>query len=117
MLEDARDGQYAVPMFDVCNYELIRTVVDTAEKQKSPVILGALEVDIDGRGLDYYMAMAKVAAESVNVQVAIHLDHASSYESCARVIEAGFTSVMIDASTLPFEENLAKTKEVVDFAH
>lgn len=117
MLTAAREGHYAVPMFDVCNYEMIRTVVETAEAQRSPVMLGALEVDIKGGGLDYFIAMAKVAAASVSVPVAIHLDHATTFEQCKRVIDAGFNSVMIDASTASFDDNVAKTKAVVAYAH
>ncbi len=117
MLEKARKGKYAVAMFDVCNYEMIRGVVEAAEELNAPVMLGALKPDLEGVGLDYYIAMAKIAAENAKVPVAIHLDHAVSFEECKRVIDAGFNSVMIDASSKSFEENVRIVKEVCDYAH
>lgn len=117
MLADARARNYAVPMFDVCNYEMIRTVVETAEAHNSPVILAGLKPDLADSGLDYYMAMASVAAKNSRVPVSIHLDHAVSFEACKRVIDAGFNAVMIDASSKSFDENVALTKQVVDYAH
>ncbi len=117
MLEDARKRKYAIGSFDVSNCEMIRAVVDVAEELKSPVILSALEVDILGKGLDYFMAMAKVAAETASVPVCIHLDHAVKLELIKKVIEKGFTSVMYDGSKLPFEENMKNTKEACEYAH
>jgi len=117
ILQKARDGKYAVAMFDVCNYEMIRTVVEAAEEVNAPVMLGALKPDLEDVGLDYYIAIAKVAAENAKVPVAIHLDHAVTFDACKRVIEAGFNSVMIDASSKSFEENVAIVKEVCDYAH
>ncbi len=117
ILEAARAGRYAVPMFDVCNYEMIRGIVEAAEQVRSPVLLAALKPDLEGRGLDYFMAMARVAAASATVPVAIHLDHAGSFDECKRAIDAGFTSVMIDWSTKPFAENAAITRQVCEYAH
>ncbi len=117
MLQDARNRRYAVPMFDVCNYETIRGVVDAAEEMRSPVMLGGLKPDLEGVGLDYFIAMAKVATKNAKVPVSIHLDHASSFAECKRVIDAGFNSVMLDASMCSFDENVAKVKEVVNYAH
>lgn len=117
MLEDARNNHYAVGAFDVSNYEMIRSVVDVAEEEKAPVILSALKVDIEGKGLDYFMAMAKTAAENAKVPVAIHLDHATDFDLIRRTIEYGFSSVMYDGSVLPFEENIQNTKQVCEYAH
>ena len=117
ILQCAQAGRYAVGMFDVSNYEMIRGVIEAAEAQRSPLLLGALQPDLQGRGMDYYMAMARIAAETASVPVSIHLDHAVSFEECRRAIEAGFTSVMIDASTQPFEENVRIVREVCDYAH
>lgn len=112
MLVDARNRQYAVPMFDVSNTTMIRAAVEMAEEERSPVILGALEPDIAGRSLDYWFAAAKMAAERATVPVCIHLDHAISMERIMRVIKAGFTSVMLDASADEFEINVQRTAEV-----
>jgi ketose-bisphosphate aldolase len=117
ILRRAQAGHYAVGMFDVANYEMIRGVVEAAEAQRSPLLLGALKPDLEGRGLDYYMAMARVAAETASVPVAIHLDHAGSFAECRRAIEAGFNSVMIDASMQPFDENVRIVREVCEYAH
>lgn len=117
ILDAARAGHYAVPMFDVCNYEMIRGVMEAAEEARSPVMLAALKPDLEGRGLDYYVAMARVAAGAATVPVAIHLDHAGSFEECRRVIEAGFTSVMIDCSMKSFAENAEATQQVCEYAH
>lgn len=117
ILSKAREGRYAVAMFDVCNYEMIRGVVDAAEELNSPVMLGALKPDLEGFGLDYFIAMARVAADKSSVPVAIHLDHATDLASIKRVVEAGFNSVMIDASSKTFDENSRIVKEVVDYAH
>ena len=117
MLADARARHYCVAAFDVSNYEMARNVVDVAAEERSPVILMALKNDLDNGGLKYLSAICKIAAESVDVPVAVHLDHAVDFDLIKDVIDAGFTSVMLDGSTLPFEENAAKTKEVVDYAH
>ncbi|MBF0197923.1 MAG: class II fructose-bisphosphate aldolase [Planctomycetes bacterium] len=117
ILADARKNAYAVPMFDVSNYEMIRSVIEAAEERQSPVMLGALKPDIEGVGLDYFIAMAQTAAKTSSIPIAIHLDHACSLEECQRVIEAGFNSVMIDGSATPFAENASMTKEVCDYAH
>lgn len=117
ILQRAQAGHYAVGMFDVANYEMMRGVVETAEKLHSPLLLGALKPDLEGRGLDYYVAMARVAAETATVPVAIHLDHARTFAECRRAIEAGFNSVMIDGSMLPFDENVRIVGEVCEYAH
>lgn len=117
MLQNARKGKYAVAMFDVCNYEMIRAIVEAAEEVNAPVMLGALKPDLEGVGLEYYIGMAQTAAKNAKVPVAIHLDHAVDFEACKRVIEAGFNSVMIDASSKSFDENVAIVKEVCDYAH
>lgn len=117
ILQKARDGRYAVAMFDVCNYEMIRGIADAAEEAGAPVMLGALKPDLEGQGLEYIMSMARVAAENSSTPVAIHLDHATDLEAIKRVIEAGFNSVMIDASSRTFDENVQIVREVVDYAH
>ena len=102
MLADARARHYCVAAFDVSNYEMARNVVDVAAEEKAPVILMALKNDLDNGGLAYLSAICKIAAESVDVPVAVHLDHAVDFDLIKAVIDAGFTSVMFDGSTLPF---------------
>lgn len=119
MLKKAVDGKYAVGQFNINNLEWTRSILATAQENNSPVILGVSE------GAGKYMtgfktvaAMVKAMIESMNitVPVALHLDH-GSYEGCYDCIEAGFSSVMFDGSHFPIEENVAKTKELVEVCH
>ena len=119
MLKLAHEGHYAVGHFNINNLEWTKAILLEAEARKSPVILGVSE------GAGKYMggfkvvaAMVKALDESlgITVPVALHLDH-GSYDGVKACIAAGFTSVMFDGSSLPFEENIAKTKELVDLAH
>lgn len=120
MLEIARDKQYAVGQFNMNNMEYTQAILQAAEEEKSPVIIGVSEgaARYCG-GFNVVVAMVKSLMESyqTTVPVAIHLDHGSSFEKCAEAIHAGFTSVMIDGSSLPLEENIALTKKVVELAH
>ena len=115
MLEKARDGKYAVGQFNINNLEWTKSILQTAEELKSPVILGVSE------GAGKYMTGYKTVVGMVNgmleelkitVPVALHLDH-GSYDGCLKCIEAGFSSVMFDGSHYPIEENVAKTTELV----
>ena len=119
MLKKARDGHYAVGQFNINNLEWTKAILLTAEEMKSPVILGVSE------GAGKYMtgyktvaAMVKAMVESLNitVPVALHLDH-GSYEGAQKCIEAGFSSIMFDGSHYAIDENIAKTKELVEMAH
>ena len=114
MLQDASRGKYAVGMFDVSDLEMIRAVVEEADALCSPVMLGALAPDLEGDRLDYWFALAKMAAEKASVPVCIHLDHANTLDQVMRAANVGFTSVMLDASASPFEENISRSREVVD---
>ena len=114
MLKDASCRKYAVGMFDVSDLEMIRAVAEEAEALRSPVILGALGPDLEGERLEYWFALAKLAAERSSVPVCIHLDHANTLEQVKRAADIGFSSVMLDASASPFEENISRSKEVVD---
>ncbi|MBR3894716.1 MAG: class II fructose-1,6-bisphosphate aldolase [Clostridia bacterium] len=115
MLTKAKEGHYAVGQFNINNLEWTKAILLTAEEQKSPVILGVSE------GAGKYMCgfktvtnMVKAMIEELNitVPVALHLDH-GSYEACYKCIDAGFSSIMFDGSHYPIEENVAKTKELV----
>lgn len=117
MLADARKNRYAIPAFDVSNYEMMRAVLEVCEEEKSPAILMGLKVDLEGKGLDMLTALAKVGAEKVKVPVCLHLDHATDFNDIKAAIDAGFSSVMYDGSVLSFKENAKNTKEVVKYAH
>ena len=117
MLADARKNHYAIPAFDVGNYEMVRAVIDVCEEERSPAIFMLLKPDLEGRGLKMLVDLIKSAAETATVPVCIHLDHATSYEDIVACIEAGATSVMYDGSKLPLEENIANTARVTAYAH
>ena len=119
MLLKARDGHYAVGHFNINNLEWTKAVLQTAEELRSPVILGVSE------GAGKYMtgfktvtAMTKAMVESlgITVPVALHLDH-GTYEGAKACLEAGFSSIMFDGSHYAFDENVAKTTELVALAH
>lgn len=114
MLADAAAKHYAVGMFDVSDLEMIRSVVQEAEALKSPVILGALAPDLEGDRLEYWFAMTRLAAEKATVPVCIHLDHANTLAEVMRAADIGFSSVMLDASSSEFEENIRRSREVVE---
>ncbi len=117
MLEDARKNHYAIPAFDVSNFEMMKAVLETCEEQHSPAILMALGVDLEGKNLALLPSMIKEAANHFSIPVCLHLDHATSFDFIKSACDYGFTSVMFDGSALPFAENAAKTAEVVSFAH
>ena len=117
MLEDARTKKYAVPAFDVSNYEMIKSVIEVCEEEKSPAMFMCLKPDLENRGIGFITAMIREAAKSYSVPVCIHLDHATEYADIKQAIDSGFTSVMYDGSVLPFEQNAENTKKVVELAH
>ena len=108
MLADAAAKHYAVGMFDVSDLEMIRSVVEEADALKSPVILGALAPDLEGDRLDYWFALTRMAAEKASVPVCIHLDHANTLDEVMRAANIGFSSVMLDASSSEFDENIRR---------
>lgn len=117
MLADAQAGGYAVGAFNVENMEMVMAVVKAAEEQKSPVILQTTPSTLKYAGPEYYYGMVKAAAEMASVPVAIHLDHGSSFELALKAYRVGYTSIMIDGSHSPFDENIALTKSVVTACH
>ena len=120
MLEKAKEGKYAVGQFNINNLEYIQAILQAAEEEKSPVILGVSEGAgkyMGGFIAVVYMVKGLIESYKITVPVAIHLDHGSSFEKCKEAVEAGFTSVMIDASHYPFEENIEITSNVVEYAH
>ena len=118
MFEKSMKEGYAIGAFNVNNMEIIQAIVDAAARQKSPVILQASSSAIKYARINYLMKMVQAAIEEhPEIPVAIHLDHGPDFETCKMCIDAGFTSVMIDGSKYDFEENVAITKKVVDYAH
>ena len=118
MFEKSMKEKFAIGAFNVNNMELIQGIVDAAAEQKSPVILQASSSAIKYARINYLMKMVEAAMEEhPEVPVAIHLDHGPDFETAKMCIDNGFTSVMIDGSKYDFEENVALTKKVVDYAH
>jgi len=116
LLEKAETGNYAVGAFNCNNMEIVQSIVAAAEAENSPVILQASQGAIKYAGIDYITAIAKVAAEKSFVPIALHLDHGTSFEQVTQCIRAGFSSVMIDGSKLPLNENMDLTKRVIQMA-
>ncbi len=118
MLEKAMQEGYAVGAFNVNNMEIIQGIVDAAAETNSPVILQVSSSAIKYARMNYLMKMVQAAVEEhPNIPIAIHLDHGADFETAKMCIDSGFTSVMIDGSKYDFEENIAVTKKVVEYAH
>lgn len=115
ILDKANRGHYGVPAFNINNLEILQAVMAGVVKMKSPVILQTSEGAIDYAGMEYLIEMARVAARA-RVPVALHLDHGKNLELIKRGINAGYTSVMIDASDKPFAENARLTQLVIEWA-
>ncbi len=117
MFKKAYEGGYAVGAFNVNNMEMIQAIVEAANECHSPVIL---QVSAGARKYAnpvYLRHLVLAAAETTDIPIAMHLDHGADFEICKDCIDVGFTSVMIDASSKPWEENIALTKKVVEYAH
>lgn len=117
ILIPARKGGYAVGAFEVWNLESVQTVVGVAEELSQPVVLQVGPYEADYAGLEDISQIAAFHARRAKVPVALHLDHGDTFERVMRCINHGFTSVMLDVSHLPYDENVAATKEVVRAAH
>ncbi|NDO46756.1 ketose-bisphosphate aldolase [Clostridium sp. MD294] len=117
MFEKAFEGHYAVGAFNINNMEIIQGVVNAAKAQNSAVILQVSKSALKYAGPLYLKAMVDAAVQETGIDIALHLDHGPDIETVKECIAAGFTSVMFDGSHYDYEENVAKTKEVVDFAH
>ena len=117
MFEDAYKGGYAVGAFNVNNMEIIQGIVEAGKKLNAPLIL---QVSKGARAYAnhlYLVKLVEAAVEESGLPIALHLDHGPDFETCKACIDGRFTSVMIDGSSLPYEENVAMTKKVVDYAH
>ena len=118
MFAKAYAGQYAIGAFNVNNMEIIQGIMQAASEEKSPVILQVSAGARKYAGQGYIMKLVEAAlADDANVPVCVHLDHGPSFEMCRDCIDGGFTSVMIDGSHLPYEENIEITRKVVEYAH
>ncbi len=117
MFEKSMKEGFAIGAFNINNMEIIQGIIDAAQKQNSPVILQASSGAIKYARIKYLMKMVEAAVEETNIPIAIHLDHGPDFETCKMCIDNGFTSVMIDGSKYSFEENIALTKKVVEYAH
>ena len=118
MFEKAYNGGYAIGAFNVNNMEIVQGITEAAGELKSPVILQVSKGARAYANHTYLVKLVEAAvAENPHIPIALHLDHGDSFELCKSCIDGGFTSVMIDASSKPFEENIALTKQVVEYAH
>ncbi|MCR5177453.1 MAG: class II fructose-1,6-bisphosphate aldolase [Lachnospiraceae bacterium] len=118
MFAKAYDGGYAIGAFNVNNMEIVQGITEAASELKSPVILQVSKGARAYANHQYLVAMVKAAVElNPDIPIALHLDHGDTFELCKDCIDGGFTSVMIDASSKSFEDNIALTKQVVEYAH
>lgn len=117
ILPPAKEGKYGVGFFNAVNVEMARAIIETAEELKAPVMIGTAEVLLPAMELDlvanYLIPMAKKAT----VPVCVHYDHGLTFERCMQAVKLGFTSVMYDCSTAPYEENITKVAEMVKICH
>ena len=117
MFAKALDSDYAIGAFNVNNMEIIQGIVDAAKDEKSPLIL---QVSAGARKYAkpvYLLKLVEAAIEDTGLDICLHLDHGEDFDICKKCVDDGFTSVMIDGSKHPFEENIRITKEVVEYAH
>ena len=117
MFEKAYAEGYAIGAFNINNMEIVQGIVSAAQEQRSPIILQASAGARKYATHEYMMGLLDSALKSTDIPIAMHLDHGPDFETCKSCIDGGFTSVMIDGSHLPFEENIALTKKVVEYAH
>ena len=117
MFEDAYKGGYAVGAFNVNNMEIIQGIVQAGTKLNAPLILQVSKGARAYANHTYLVKLVEAAVETSGLPIVLHLDHGPDFETCKACIDGGFTSVMIDGSHLPYEENVALTKKVVDYAH
>ena len=117
MFKKAYDGGYAIGAFNVNNMEIVQGITAAANDLRAPLILQVSKGARAYASHTYLMKLVEAAVIETGLPIALHLDHGDSFELCKSCIDGGFTSVMIDASSKPFEENIAITKQVVEYAH
>ncbi len=117
VLQPAYKGKYAIGAFNVISVDFLEAIIKAAEAKKTPVILNTAEVHMQYLDLELIAAAIKEVANRTRLDIVWHLDHGLSFESVARAIRSGFSSVMFDGSHLSFEENIRQTKEIVKMSH
>ena len=117
MFKKAYDGGYAIGAFNVNNMEIVQGITEAAAELRAPLILQVSKGARKYANHTYLMKLVEAAVIETGLPIALNLDHGDSFELCKSCIDGGFTSVMIDASSKPFEENIALTRQVVDYAH
>ena len=117
MFEKAYNGGYAIGAFNVNNMEIVQGITEAAAELKAPLILQVSKGARAYANHPYLMKLVEAAVIETGLPIALHLDHGDSFDICKSCIDGGFTSVMIDASSKPFEENIELTKKVVEYAH
>ena len=120
MLKKAKENHFAVPHFNINNLEWTKYILEECQELNVPVILGVSEGAakyMGGFNAIYGMVTGLIKDLNITIPVCLHVDHGQSFETCKKAIDAGFTSVMIDASKMPLEDNIKTTKEVVEYAH
>jgi ketose-bisphosphate aldolase len=117
LLQEARRHKYAVGSFNVYNYETIRGVIEAGKELGYPTIVAFAEGYLQNMDLDEVSAIVRAMARKANIPVVLHLDHCKSLDNIVSAIQAGFTSVMFDGSSLPIEENIQKSAQAVAIAH
>lgn len=117
MLAKAREGSYAVGQFNMTNLEFTQAIVEAANEEQSPLILGIGEIALRYMGMNYTMGLVKAAVNHSTIPIALHLDHGSNFNVVMQCIQAGFSSVMIDGSHHPLADNIAITKKTVEASH
>ncbi|MHA6260206.1 class II fructose-bisphosphate aldolase [Sporosarcina sp. CAU 1771] len=116
IMKDAANGDYALAAFNVFGYEDAAAIIEAAEEMNAPILLATNKLAIDHGTIVYWGKMLRSLADNASVPVSVHLDHAKDYQTVAQAIKSGYTSVMYDGSHLPFEENVANTREIVKMA-
>ena len=117
MFEKAYKGGYAIGAFNVNNMEIVQGITEAAADLNAPLILQVSKGARAYANHTYLIKLVEAAVEETGLPIALHLDHGDSFELCKSCIDGGFTSVMIDASSKPFEDNIALTRQVVEYAH
>ena len=117
MLTDAKKNHYALPAFDVSNYEMMKAILETCEEERSPALLMTLGCDTQGRNLQLLSSMVRGASDYFKIPVCLHMDHATDIDFIKYGCDNGYSSVMYDGSVLPFEENAKNTAIVAKYAH
>ena len=117
MFKKAYDGGYAIGAFNVNNMEIIQGITEAAKEENAPLILQVSSGARKYANHTYLMKLIEAAVIETELPICVHLDHGDTFELCKSCIDGGFTSVMIDGSHHPFEENIRLTKQVVEYAH